>query len=278
MSYLKVNGGNIYYKILGAGEPIILLHGGPGLTHEYFKSFMSCLNELNYRAITFDQRGNGKSNSFDPRCVTIDEIVEDIEAIRREMKLDKINLFGHSFGTRLCLDYTKKFPNRINKVILCSPTPMISDYFHSMNNNLLERMNMNEESMKRVSEAMMRGNKKAINEFMEESILKQFKEQRKGLEFLQEMKEYELDIDRFMVINQKLIQEHFSQLVQKEYRFDNETLILHGDYDAIPLESSKKVMSFFKNGKLEVIKDSGHYPFIEKKDKVIKILQGFMSS
>ena len=88
----EINGTQLYYKILGEGEPIVVLHGGPGLDHSYFLPQMSELAK-SHRLIFFDQRLSGRSSAFvDSNAVSMDHFVEDLDGIRLAFKLDKMNL------------------------------------------------------------------------------------------------------------------------------------------------------------------------------------------
>ncbi len=59
--FVPVKGASLYYKMTGTGEPIVLLHGGPGLDHSYFLPQMEILSG-NHRLIYFDQRASGQSS------------------------------------------------------------------------------------------------------------------------------------------------------------------------------------------------------------------------
>ena len=56
--YVSVNGARLFYKAIGTGEPILILHGGPGLDHTYFLPQMASLSTT-HRFILFDQRASG---------------------------------------------------------------------------------------------------------------------------------------------------------------------------------------------------------------------------
>ncbi|EPZ59863.1 alpha/beta hydrolase fold domain protein [[Clostridium] sordellii ATCC 9714] len=54
--YIVNEDGKIFYKVIGEGKPILFIHGGPGLTHNYFLPHFLELAKLNYKLIFFDQR------------------------------------------------------------------------------------------------------------------------------------------------------------------------------------------------------------------------------
>ena len=116
----KVNGAELYYKIMGSGEPIVILHGGPGLEHTYFLPQMGELAK-NYKLIFYDQRTSGGSiSSTDSSSITLGNFVEDLEGIRKAFDLDKMNLLGHSWGGMLAMFYATKYPENLNSLMLIS--------------------------------------------------------------------------------------------------------------------------------------------------------------
>jgi proline iminopeptidase len=112
---LDINGTQLFVKTCGKGEPMILIHGGPGLDHSYLLPQMYGLSDY-YRLIFYDQRACGKSASNSP--ISLDILVEDIEAIRVRLGLDKIHLLGHSWGGLLAMKYALANPDHMNSMIL----------------------------------------------------------------------------------------------------------------------------------------------------------------
>lgn len=118
--YVDANGVLIYYKMLGSGEPLLILHGGPGASHDYFLPYLLPLARKN-RLIFIDERGSGRSQKLEnPSGYTLDNMVEDIEFVRQSLKLGKINLLGHSFGGVLAQSYALKYQRNLSHLILCS--------------------------------------------------------------------------------------------------------------------------------------------------------------
>ncbi|PKP46294.1 MAG: hypothetical protein CVT95_07200, partial [Bacteroidetes bacterium HGW-Bacteroidetes-12] len=136
---IEINGINHYFKIIGTGEPILVLHGGPGLFSDYLISSFEGLAE-GYQFIFYDQRGSGKTDfPKDTASISIDNFVEDIEAIRKHLKIDKITLSGHSWGGLLALFYAKKYPDNLNKLILIAPGPSNSEYYEKTLTNMQQK-------------------------------------------------------------------------------------------------------------------------------------------
>src|SRR5215831_3426976 len=106
--FIDSHGALIYYKTMGRGTPLFLVHGGPAASHDYFLPHLLPLMR-NHRLIFIDERGSGRSSKFqDPAQYTVANMVEDIEVVRETLGLGKISLFGHSFGGVLAEAYAFK--------------------------------------------------------------------------------------------------------------------------------------------------------------------------
>jgi proline iminopeptidase len=118
--FVDAGGVLLYYEALGKGEPLVVLHGGPGASHEYFLPYLLPLARHN-RVIFFDQRGSGKSTRLDdPAGYTVEAMVEDVEAVRQALHLGKVNLLGHSYGGVLAQAYALKYEKNLEHLVLCS--------------------------------------------------------------------------------------------------------------------------------------------------------------
>ncbi|WP_245579606.1 prolyl aminopeptidase [Mycoplasma leonicaptivi] len=109
----------VFYKIFGnkSGEPVFIIHGGPGGTSFYKQTKLFDLDK--YMLIFMDQRGTGKSVPFlETKDNNTDELVQDIEKMRKFLNLDKITLFGGSWGSTLSLLYAIKYPENIKQLVL----------------------------------------------------------------------------------------------------------------------------------------------------------------
>ena len=145
--FVEVVGGKIWYKIYGTEflqkkAPLIVIHGGPGLTHNYLLPLAELSNQ---RAVIFyDQLGSGKSKLMQntkelEHLWQKDRFIEELELLIDHLNLKKVDLFGHSWGGTLALDYALKYPEKINK--LCLASALIStDWFIADTRRLLKQL------------------------------------------------------------------------------------------------------------------------------------------
>jgi len=118
--FVDANGVLIYYTELGRGAPLMIVHGGPGASHDYLLPYLLPLSRHN-RVIFIDERGSGRSEKLeDPKQYTVENMVEDIEAVRQALGLGKISLLGHSYGGVLAQAYALKYQRNLSHLILGS--------------------------------------------------------------------------------------------------------------------------------------------------------------
>ncbi len=110
---------NLFYEIHGEGEPIILI---PGFASGAWTWFCQ-IDELSkyFRVITFDPRGIGQSKT-DLQNLSIDTFVADVLWILDDLKIEKANVLGASFGGFVALELALRFPERVNKLVLACTT------------------------------------------------------------------------------------------------------------------------------------------------------------
>lgn len=120
--YVIVEGGKIWYRILGEGKgtPVLLMHGGPGGTHRSFYQFEPIAQDR--QLILFDQLGSGKSGVHqDTALLKVEKFVDQVQALRTALKLDEVYLHGHSWGTALALESYLAYPEGVKGIIFNSP-------------------------------------------------------------------------------------------------------------------------------------------------------------
>ena len=116
---LRLPGVTLHYQTRGRGEPVLILSGGPGAPGAYLEPVYDSVAH-HARAILLDQRGTGRSvlGRTDSTTLTLRLAVEDIEALRKRLGVEKLTLLGHSWGGQLAMAYTVAHPKRVRALIL----------------------------------------------------------------------------------------------------------------------------------------------------------------
>lgn len=262
---------------MGDGDPILFLHGGPGLFHDYLaESFKTLSSE--YRLIFFDQRGSGKSHPIDPETgITISDFVSDIEALRKTLKLSSFTIIGHSWGGLLAALYAKQYGQYLTSMILIDPAPGNSDMDKSGRELLQQRLtDIDRTEIKSIMESnpFQSRDLEAINRLIRISEKPRYFNQ----SFAEDKKAsftFE-DIMKLQTISNLLEKELDNYNIYNELRnIDTRTLIIHGDFDPIPVESSRKYSEILNHARLEIIENCGHFPFEEKNQETIGLIKDF---
>jgi proline iminopeptidase len=98
-----------------------LIHGGPGADHTGYKPAYSPLSEY-LQLVYFDHRGQGRSARGDKESYTLENNVEDMEALRQHLGLDKIIVLGTSYGGMVALSYAVRYPENVSQLIIVAST------------------------------------------------------------------------------------------------------------------------------------------------------------
>ncbi|MDJ0385156.1 alpha/beta hydrolase [Streptomyces sp. G-G2] len=109
------------YHVSGGGPPLVCLPGGPMQDCGYLGGLGGLA--AHRRLILLDPRGTGRSATpEDPSSYRCDRLVDDVEALRVHLGLDRIDLLAHSAGTNLAVRYTERHPERVGRLALITPS------------------------------------------------------------------------------------------------------------------------------------------------------------
>jgi proline-specific peptidase len=282
--YITSNGLNLYYEIHGSGLPIILLNGGPGFPHGYLHELKSLA--ANNKLVFFDQRGTGLSDKTNPENYTIAANVRDVEALRQQLNLGDVIVFGHSWGGMLAQAYVLEHPNHVAKLILADTFSSSADIDIAL--------------------ARMRA---SVPDEIEQIYIKY---ERAGL--YQDRDTYPLEYQEALQVAYEpvslavpppeYLENVFSKLAYDVYRvmwgeetefkitgtlagFDvfgrlgeikAPTLVIVGAQDMPSVDMAHKTANSIPGAKLVVFEHSRHYPFIEEPDRFIAVMREFLQS
>lgn len=139
INFIKINDYRLHVNLIGEGEPIVFLHGGPGSEHRFFLPHMLPLSKK-FRLVLYDQRGCGKSDVSENNQYSMKNEVENLEALRIQLGFEKMNLFGESWGSMLALLYATTYPERVNKILLTAAIGVTSKGLERFSKELEKRL------------------------------------------------------------------------------------------------------------------------------------------
>lgn len=120
--FIDVTGGRVWYRVVGesGGLPLLTLHGGPGVPHDYLDSLAELADER--PVVFYDQLGCGLSDRPDGLALwTVERFVEEVGQVVAALGLTRFHLLGQSWGSMLATDYALTTPPGLVSLILASP-------------------------------------------------------------------------------------------------------------------------------------------------------------
>ncbi|MGL1890814.1 MAG: alpha/beta fold hydrolase [Spirochaetaceae bacterium] len=273
--FKMINGVNLYFKTIGKGIPIIVVHGGPGLAHNYLFTYFSQLCDQ-YQIIFYDQRACGLSTGDETeKDITMENFIEDIEGIRKAFGIDKVNLIGQSYGGLITLSYAVKYPQNMGSLLIlesAAANPESDIQFEliidkrksqfdktqlSKFENELEFSNAKSEIMKKYFMILFK------YYFFDESFLSEL-----SLDYLTDKM-----VDKLFLSGRCIKSD--PNLLKLLPIIKCPTLIIHGDYDPIPVEDIRLIHNAIVQSQFIIIKDCGHFAHIEKQSQYFNEIRKF---
>jgi proline iminopeptidase len=129
----RIRGTEIYFDVDGMGltpdagrmveRPVLfLLHGGPGGDHASFKKQLGELRDI-AQLVFIDHRGSGRSAAGDPETHTLENNIDDVDALRDYLGLERIAVLGSSYGGMVAQGYAIRYPQRVSNLVLSVTAP-----------------------------------------------------------------------------------------------------------------------------------------------------------
>ncbi|MCD6064312.1 MAG: alpha/beta hydrolase fold protein [Flavipsychrobacter sp.] len=278
----EINGVKMYFKVVGEGDPLLVVHGGPAMNHDYFLPHLLPLAKK-HQLIFYDQRASGRSDipRDSSKSISHEIMVADIDAIRREFGLKKIDIFAHSWGAKLAVNYAMDYPENIGRLILSNPVTFSHEYDSLQIASIAAKTTGHNADRKKVLVSS--------KEFLDADlgVYKQVLQLNYITSFFDTTNIEKLDIvlaHDFFRQNASLMKGLYRDMGKYDInyyphlrRIAIPVLILHGKADNIPLEADERLMASVSNGTLVVFDSSGHFPFIEENNKFTDAVTAFLN-
>lgn len=268
------------YKTFGKGKPLLIINGGPGMNSEGFSGIAEEISKFNYQTITYDQRGTGKSIVQNPGSenITMDLMVEDMENLRKHLKLEKWSILGHSFGGLMAAYYATKHPDRIEKLIFSSSGGInmnFTTYIGQTLNNILTESQRN--SLAMYQKKMDNGDTSMETRIERAKVLANayVYDKSKADIIAQRLTQINFDINGLVIGNLHKINFNCSKSFKN---FRQPILVLQGKNDIIKVETAEEIAAAFPNSKLVLINNCGHYGWLDAKEVYLNAIKSFLNS
>lgn len=273
----QLNGTKLYVKVIGKGEPLLIVHGGPGMNHTYFLPHLNTLAK-SYQVILYDQRASGRSALPPTDSISLLSFAQDIEALRKEFKIDKLTLLGHSWGAIPAVDYAIRYPENVKGLILCNAVPLNKTFDEEMANTQRIKMTGRDSTDRSIllgSPNFKAGKASAYKKVLLLSFRNSFYDDSnfQKLDFTLPDNYKEASAALYAGLGSDLANYDYYESI-KQFTFP--VLLMHGEADAIPLRATEQARDNLPHSSLEIFAHSGHFIFIEENRKFNATVKRFM--
>ena len=253
----------LFYETSGNGIPLMLMHGGMGPDHTYFRPWFDALGDV-ASLIYYDHRSGGRSSrveSFDG--ISHDTLTADADRLRAYLGYDQMVLLGHSYGGMLALEYALRYPEHLAGLILCCTAPAW-DYDAELVENSEARG---------TPEILAARDALHVLPLPSDEVFGDLWDRIQPLYF------HRPHPAEMQAMHEKMTYSasayHLSEILLADFNLDDRlpeiktpTLIVVGADDWVtPMSQAIRMQRQLPNATTLVFKESGHYPFIEEHEK-----------
>lgn len=253
MPFQQLSTGSIYYQDVGAGRPILLLHGNPG-THHYW---VRQVNHLagRYRVLTLDMRGYGQSDKPEGADYSVFALAQDLREFLDSLELQQVVLGGLSMGSMVALAFALEQQERLQGLILAGTTSDRRDRDPVQNLRELEELGLESYLRRLVNSWFTPHSSQVMVEWtLEEALTTEYHVRAATVRALPSFH-----------VTEKL----------PEIRVP--TLVIAGELDTIStLSHATKVARGVRRGELLVIPDTAHMAILERHAEVNAAVDSFL--
>jgi proline iminopeptidase len=267
----EVRGVSLYERRVGSGPPVVMLHGGPGASHDYLRPGFDLVAQ-GRELVYYDQRGGGRSPVGRDVPVGWQEHVADLDALREQWGLERLTICGYSWGGLLAMLYAVTHPARVERLALVSPAPAWREARQRFEETFARR---NLDPALQAERARLR--ESGLRESDPEAYQRRLFELSVMPYFVDPSKVRELTPFRVVGRTQ---QEVWSSLGDYDLRPELErlhvpALVLHGREDVIPYEAAETAARLLR-AEWHLLSPCGHCPHVEQPEAFARAVGGFL--
>ena len=257
-----------------AEKPVaFVLHGGPGGDHTYYKPHLAPLADK-MQLVYIDHRGQGRSGRGPRETYTLENNVEDLEALREYLGLSKIVLLGASYGGMVALSYAVRYPQHLSH-LLAIVTASHSGFLDRAKEILAER---GTDEQRAVAEKLWAGN------FADDEELRHYFRVMQPMYSLKYDAEAANEALARAILSADAINEGFGGFLRRYdvrdalHTISAPTLVIGAAHDWICApEFSEETASRIPNADLRIFERSGHSVITDEHEAFLDVVRGFIT-
>jgi proline-specific peptidase len=261
----------------GAGYPVIVLHGGPGLDHHEFADYLDPLTD-EFRLLLTDLRANGRSGRPPESTWTLERMAQDVIMLARALHLDRYAVLGHSFGAFVALQNAVDYPGMAAQTIVSSGVPSMKFLeVVEANLNAFEPVELREQVIASWGREATVSTPEESAQLMADQFPFHFADPRdpRIADYLVRTKDtvYAPEVLRLFSANGYggiEVQDRLSEV-------SSPVLVTTGRHDrTCTVEAARAIADGVPNAELRIFEQSGHMTFVEEPDLYNAIVRSFL--
>jgi pimeloyl-ACP methyl ester carboxylesterase len=282
--FTKKDGATLTYAVLGSedAERTLVCHpGGPGMSGAYFGDLCG-LGSRDLRVILFNPRGTGESSPPVDGRYELEEYTADLDALRSELGVERIDLLGHSHGGFVGMVYALSYPDRLGRLALVCSAPRFSSELREEAEAAFARHRDQpwfedaREAQRRRQAWDFRSSQEAAALYAREARLWFASDGPDTEAFLREFARQRPDLEALRYFNDRLAAGY--DLRPQLGKIDAPTLVVNGGRDFFGPRISARELAAIPNSKVVVIPHAGHFVFAEAPQRLRAELEAFLGS
>lgn len=274
---LELDSGEFGYAVIGKGAPLLVIPGGPGLGYTYLLDSLVPLLGDRRRLIFYDGRSGAQGRVMPPSELTMDVLVEDLEALRVALRIERLDVLAHSFGGLVALRYALAHPNRVRSLIQVEGDPARRADWERFRINLTERRSAEHaHALAEIdAEPGWREKPAAVERYFRVFLRPYFADPE-----LAERLRFGFDAGSFArraAISAALRGDLGDwDLTAALAAIDCPVLLIYGDRSLYPRSAMEEMERALPAARLVLMRDVGHFPFLEAADAFRALVLEFL--
>lgn len=280
------NGVRLFYRLVGTGrDTLVIIHGGPGFISAYFGQDLDALvgTGRGHALLFYDQRGAGRSTLIsDSAGLSAPRFAQDLEAVRRHFKFEKMTMLGHSWGAGVVALYAAQFPRRVGRIVIVGGIPLTAQGLAAFFDGL--RAGRDSATIRRMYEleAILRTNPEHQTACRELNALffAPFFVDTTGatLRRVDFCSDPPASRRNASIVNRYT----WASLGAYDWRpamqqVTAPTLVIHGDREVIPMEYAREWAAAMPDGRLLIMRGLGHFLYVEDPARFFSAVDAFLA-
>ena len=278
-------GADLYWRDIGRGMPVVVLHGGPDFDHQYLLPELDRLADR-CRLVYYAQRGRGASRGVvRAGDVSLASEIEDLDALRAHLGLESIALLGHSWGGVLAMEYAIRHPGHVSHLVLLNTGPASHDDDRDMRANRRRAEPRVVERLAELSSTLeySAGDPEADAAYYRVHFGTTIGDAGRLEQLVGRLR---ANFTREGILTARAIEQRLMDETWRSSTYDLfpmlgrlrvPAIVIHGERDLIPVTCARRIANALPGARFVLLAGSGHFSFLDAPDAVHEAVTSFLA-